>query len=118
MTEAVLYLFVLSEHALSNWRWKTRGSTLGTIDLLWEGGAKTCTHFLLLKVPQKVAKDECLEIFAFTQLWEHLLDLDKPLLVNPQYGLSQQDSNLIHSAHTGYYHAYLLSYQPLRLKAL
>jgi hypothetical protein len=53
------------------------------------GEAKSCTHFLLPKVPQKVAKHECLEIIALTQIWEHLLDLKEPLLLNPQYGLSQ-----------------------------
>jgi hypothetical protein len=81
------------------------------------GGAKSCTHFLLPKVPQKVAKHECLEIFGSTQIWEHLLDLEESLLLNPQYGLSPRDTNLNHSVHTGYHHAHVLSYQSLRLEA-
>ena len=80
-------MFLLSEHALSNWRCKIGGSALRTTDS-FKGGGKTCTHFFLPKVPQKMAKHECLEIFALTQLWEHLLDLEEPLLLNPQYGLN------------------------------
>jgi hypothetical protein len=81
------------------------------------GGAKNCTHSLLPKVPPTVAKHDCLEKFPFTQIWEHLLDLEEPLLLNPQYGLSERDTNLNHSAHTVYHHAHVLSYQLLRLEA-